>query len=164
MWGSAPARTLHPTPVCLPPQLLWLRPRSPNAASQEDGELLYAPHLRPQHSGPVGQSGGGNSGHWLPAERQLSGCRGQEEALSSQVSLFCFKSGHSRLTALLLRNTSHCHSWVMKYKYFGPGLYLSISFEKWEMQDKKFYSHSYISTQIYFLSKTYQQVFVWLEL
>lgn len=54
---------------------------------QKDGELLHSSDLRPQHSRAVGQSWCGNRGHWLPDERKwLSGCRGQEEALSSQVS------------------------------------------------------------------------------
>lgn len=112
-----------PPSVRLPPQLqLRLRLRHPNAAQQKDGELFHAPHLQPQHGGIVGQPGGRNGGHWLPAERQLSGCGGQEEALSSQVSpnthsgffvvlvlqfsaktwLFNVESERSRLTALLL--------------------------------------------------------------
>lgn len=54
---------------------------------QKDGELLHSSHLRPQHGRTVGQSWCGNSGHRLPDERKrLSGRRGQEEALSSQVS------------------------------------------------------------------------------
>lgn len=54
---------------------------------QKDGELLHSSHLRPQHGRTVGQSWCRNSGHRLPDERKrLSGCRGQEEALSSQVS------------------------------------------------------------------------------
>lgn len=54
---------------------------------QKDGELLHSSHLRPQHGCTVGQSWCGNSGHRLPDEwKWLSGCRGQEKALSSQVS------------------------------------------------------------------------------
>lgn len=53
---------------------------------QKDGELVHAPDLRPQHGRAVGQPGSRNSSCWIPAEwQQLSGCRGQEEALPSQV-------------------------------------------------------------------------------
>lgn len=54
--------------------------------SGQDGEHLHPSDLRPQHGGAAGQFGRGNRGHRLVAEReQHAGCRGQEDALSSQV-------------------------------------------------------------------------------